>query len=320
MPLDPDVRAYLDAVEEALRSGAITPIQELPPPEARAAFEAPAAQLFGSTDPVGSVVDRVLPGPGGPIRIRIYEPAGAEAPLPVLAYFHGGGWVVGSLETHDGVARALASRTPCVVVAVDYRLAPEHRFPAAVEDAWAATAWVAEHASIGADAGRIAVGGDSAGGNLAAVVAVRARDHGLPLALQLLVYPVTDYSFQRPSYDEYADGYGLTAAAMRWYWEQYLGPGGHGLGLDPEASPLRATDLAGVAPARVLTVEFDPLRDEGEEYAAHLSAAGVVVTQTRHEGLIHGCYRMPGTIPRAQRLLDESAAALREAFGSAPDS
>jgi acetyl esterase len=313
--LDPDARAYLDIVEEAVRSGVVKPIQELPPEEARAAFEAPAAQLFGPTDPIGSVVDRVLPGPGGPIRVRIYEPTGAGSPLPVLVYFHGGGWVVGSLDTHDGVGRALAARTPCTVVAVDYRLAPEHPFPAAVEDAWAATAWVAEHAaSIGADPGRIAVGGDSAGGNLAAVVALRARDRGLALALQLLVYPVTDYDFERPSYSEYADGYGLTAAAMRWYWDRYLGPDGHGRGSDPEASPIRSAELAGVAPARVLTVEFDPLRGEGEEYAARLAAAGIPVTQTRHEGLIHGCYRMPGTIPGAQALLDESAAALRAAF------
>lgn len=317
MPLDPAARTYLDAVAEALRTGAVKPVHELPPGEGRAAFEAPAAQLFGPTDPIGSVVDRVVPGPGGPIRVRIYEPAGAEPPLPVLVYFHGGGWVVGSLDTHDGVGRALASRTPCVVVAVDYRLAPEHRYPAAVEDAWAATAWVAEHAaSIGADAGRIAVGGDSAGGNLAAVVAVRARDRGLALALQLLVYPVTDHDFERPSYGEYADGYGLTATAMHWFWECYLGPDGDSRGSDPEASPLRTAELAGVAPARVLTVEFDPLRDEGEEYAARLAAAGVPVTQTRHEGLFHGCFRLPGTIPRSQALLDESAAALRAAFDS----
>jgi acetyl esterase len=313
--LDPAARAYLEAVEQAIRSGAVKPYQELEPVEARALMESTAAQIFGPTDPVGSVVDRAVPGPAGPVRVRIYDPGVAERPLPVLVYFHGGGWVIGSLDTHDGVGRALAARTPCVVVSVDYRLAPEHRFPAAVEDAWAATAWVAEHApSIGADPARMAVGGDSAGGNLAAVVAVRARDRALPLALQLLVYPVTDRDFDRPSYGEYADGYGLTLAAMRWFWDHYLGPDGHGRGSDPEASPFRTEELAGVAPACVLTVECDPLRDEGEEYAARLAAAGVPVTKTRHEGLFHGCYRMPGTIPRAQAMLDESAAALRGAF------
>jgi acetyl esterase len=313
-------RAYLDASEEAVRSGAVKPIQDLSPEEARAGAEVTAEELFGPTDPVGAVVDRAIPGPGGPIRVRVYEPpeTSSPSPAPVLVYLHGGGWVIGSLDTHDGVGRALAARTPCIVVAVDYRLAPEHPFPAALEDAWAATAWVAEHAaSLGGDPGRIAVGGDSAGGNLAAAVAVRARDRGLPLALQLLVYPVTDYGFDRPSYLAYADGYGLTREAMRWFWTHYLGPDGRDRGSDPEASPLRAGELAGVAPACVLTVEFDPLRDEGEEYADRLAAAGVPVSRTRHDGLIHGCFRMPGTIPEAHALLDGSAAALRAAFAQA---
>jgi acetyl esterase len=234
----------------------------------------------------------------------------------VLVYLHGGGWVVGSLETHDGVCRALASRTPCVVAAVDYRLAPEHRFPAAVEDAWAATAWVAEHAaSIGGDPDRIAVGGDSAGGTLATACAIRARDHGLRLALQLLVYPVTDHRFDTASYEECAEGYGLTRDAMRWYWAQYLGPDD---GSSPEASPLRAADLAGLAPAHVVTAEYDPLRDEAEAYAARLEEAGVPVRLDRCEGLIHGFLRMPGTIRRADAVLDDAAAALREAFAAVP--
>jgi acetyl esterase len=275
-------------------------------------MDAAAPDLFGPLDDVGSVVEQTLPGPGGPLRVRIYEAAGTR-PFPVVVYLHGGGWVVGSFETHDGVCRALAARTPCIVVAVDYRLAPEHRFPAALEDAWAATAWVAEHAaSLGGDPERIAVGGDSAGGTLATACAMRARDRGLRLALQLLVYPAADHRFDTPSYEECAEGYGLTRDALRWYWAQYLGSDD---GSAPEASPLRASDLAGLAPACVFTAEYDPLRDEGEAYAARLEAAGVPVRLSRCEGLIHGFFRMPGTIPRANAVLDEAAEALGTAFG-----
>lgn len=306
MPLDPEVRDYLDR----LAAAAVPPVTELAPAEARRNTEAAAAGLFGPVEPVAAVVDRTLPGP---IRVRIYEPPGDERDRGVLVFFHGGGFVTGSLDSHDGVCRALAAATPCVVVAVDYRLAPEHRFPAAVEDAWAATAWVAEHAaSLGADPARIAVGGDSAGGTLAAVVALRARDRGLPLALQLLVYPVCDLACDTVSYRELADGYGLTAAAMAWYRDHYLGPAGDRA--DPEASPLRASELAGTAPALVLTAEYDPLRDEGEAYAARLRDAGVPVTLVRYDGVIHGFYRMPAAIGRARDALAASAAALHSAF------
>lgn len=309
MPLDPQAKAFL----EGLVAAGAAPVQELSVEEARRLNEERAAGLFGPTDALGAIADRAVPGPGRPVRVRIYEPQGGTRPQPALVYFHGGGWVVGSLDSHDGVCRALAARTPCVVVAVDYRLAPEHRFPAPVEDAWAATAWVAEQAaSLGADLARIAVGGDSAGGNLAAVVALRARDRGLPLALQLLVYPVTDHDLDRASYLENASGFGLTRDAMRWYWDHYLGSDGDGT--HPEASPLRAADLRGVAPALVVTAEFDPLRDEGEEYARRLEEAGVPVTLSRYEGLIHGFYRMPAVVERAHDALDESAAALRAAL------
>ncbi len=306
MPLDPEVREYLDR----LAAAGVPPVTELTPAEARRNTEAAAPGLFGTVEPIGAVVERTLPGP---IRVRVYEPPGDERDRGVLVYFHGGGFVTGSLDSHDGVCRALAAATPCVVVAVDYRLAPEHRFPAAVEDAWAATAWVAEHAaSLGADPARVAVGGDSAGGTLAAVVALRARDRGLPLALQLLVYPVCDLACDTASYRELADGYGLTAAAMAWYRDRYLGPAGDPA--DPEASPLRAPDLADVAPALVLTAEYDPLRDEGEAYAQRLRAAGVPVTLVRYDGLIHGFYRMPAAIGRAREALGASAAALRSAL------
>jgi acetyl esterase len=307
MSLDPDVRVHLDR----LAALGTPPITELTPVEARATMEATAAELWGPADIVGAVVDRAFPGP---IRVRTYEPEHAGA-LPALVYFHGGGWVIGSLDTHDPLCRAFASRTPCVVVSVDYRLAPEHPFPAAVEDAWAATAWVAQHAAtLGVDPARIAVGGDSAGGTLAAVVAIRARNHGLALAHQLLVYPVTDVDFDRPSYVENATGYGLTRDAMRWFWSHYLGDGGDGT--SPEASPLRTPDLAGVAPATVLTVELDPLRDEGDAYADRLRAAGVPVRHERFDGLIHGVIRMPAAVPRGRELLERSIESLQAAFAS----
>jgi acetyl esterase len=266
---------------------------------------------------VASVVNRTIPGPASDIPIRVYTPKGGAAPRPVLVFFHGGGWVIGDLETHDAPCRQLASAVPALVVAVDYRLAPEHRFPAALDDAWAATAWVSEHgASIGVDPSRIAVGGDSAGGTLTAGVTFRARERGLPLAFQLLVYPVTDHRFDTASYEACASGYGLTRAAMQWYWDLYLGPEGDGSA--PEASPLRADDLAGLPPALVQTCEFDPLRDEGEAYGARLAAAGVPATVSRYDGLIHGVFRMPGTVPAAWAMLEEAAAALRAAFASAP--
>jgi acetyl esterase len=311
VPLDADTRAYLDSI------AGFPPAYTLPVEEVRAGMEASAADLFGPADEVASTEDRAIPGPSGPIRVRIYRPAPAgEAPseaLPALVYFHGGGWVIGSLDTHDGVCRALCARTPCVVVSVDYRLAPEHRFPAAVEDAWAATVWVWERArELMVSPGAVAVGGDSAGGNLAAVVALRARDRAMALRFQLLVYPACDFAADTPSYAENADGYGLTRGTMEWFARHYLGPDGDGT--SPEASPLRAGDLSGVAPALVQTAEFDPLRDEGEAYARRLAEAGVPATVTRYDGTIHGFLRLPARLRVAEQGLDEGAAALRAAF------
>ena len=216
----------------------------------------------------------------------------------------------GSIESHDPVCRAIAARTPCVVVSVDYRLAPESCFPAAVEDAWAATTWVADQgASLGADPARLAVGGDSAGGNLAAVVALRARDRDLPLGLQILIYPVTDYDLDSRSYVEHGEGLNLTRAKMEWYWRQYLGgvDGAHA-----EASPLRAADLRGVAPALVQTAEYDPLCGEGEDYAAALERAGVPVTVTRYDSQIHGFVRLAALCAEpSAAAFEQIAAALR---------
>jgi acetyl esterase len=309
--LDPQVRELLDRMREL----GIPGIGELPPEEARAVQDEAAATVFGQVPEV-ETEDRTLPGPAGPIPVRVYRPGGDPAPL--LLYFHGGGWVLGSLNTHHGVCATLAQLSGCVVCSVDYRLAPEHRFPAAVDDAWATVTWAAEHAEeLGALPGALALGGDSAGGNLAATCALRARDADIPVALQLLVYPVTDADLDTSTYREFADGYWLTKHSMEWFWDHYLPDGDR---FSPDASPLRAADVAGAAPALVLTAEFDPLRDEGDAYARRLEDAGVPVTLTRYDGMIHGFFRMPGVIDRANDALAEAAAALRDAFVAAPQS
>ncbi len=283
--------AAWDVPLEALRAG---PELEIP-------------EIWGLPDEVAEVVDLMIPGPAAPLRVRVYRPRSTEL-LPVVIWFHGGGWVVGTLDSHDPVCRALANRTPCVVVSVDYRLAPEWPFPAALDDAWAATQWVADEAlKLGADASRVVVAGDSAGGNLAAAVALRARDSGPSLALQALVYPVTDFDFESESYARYESGLNLTRAKMQWYWEQYLAGAD---GLHPDASPLRAPDLAGVAPALVQVAELDPLLSEGEAYAARLAEAGVPVTLTRYDGMIHGFIRMPALVAEADFSLAEIASAV----------
>ena len=264
-------------------------------------------------DPVARVEDRRIPGPAGEIAVRLYAP---EDPRGLVVYFHGGGWVIGSLETHDLPLRTLANEAGCSVLSVDYRLAPEHRHPAAVEDGYAAVCWAAENAAeLGADPARLAVGGDSAGGNLAAVASLLARERGGPaLCFQLLVYPVTDHDFARPSYAENASGYFLERDDMRWFWDHYLPDAAARDGMT--ASPLRVRDLSGLPPAHVITAEFDPLRDEGEAYAARLREAGVPVTHTRYDGQIHGFFAMAALIPRGRDAIAEAGAKLRAAFAS----
>jgi acetyl esterase len=295
-PLDPGAQEYVAAANAA------PPIWEVMLEDARRGIDDETLEVFGPVDDV-ETADRTIDGPRGPIRVRVY---GAGSGGPAFVYLHGGGWVVGSIESHDPLCRRLARRAPCVVVSVDYRLAPEHPFPAPLEDAWATTEWTAAHlGELGADG--LAVGGDSAGGNLAAVVALRARDRGLPLALQVLVYPVIDADLDSPGYRELGEGLNLTRAKMAWYWERYLAGAD---GFAPEASPLRATDLSGVAPALVQTAEHDPLAYEGEAYAHALEAAGVPVGLTRYDGQIHGFLRLGALCPRAFDALDEIEAAL----------
>jgi acetyl esterase len=291
-------------------------LEEMDLVTARGFFEQ-SSSAIGAAEEVALpfVEDRMITGPESEIPIRVYRPR-TDGTLPVLVYFHGGGWVIGGLDTHDGTCRLLCRETDCVVVSVDYRLAPEHPYPAAAEDSYAATCWVVEHAAeIGVDATRVAVGGDSAGGNLAAVVALMARDRGAPdLAFQLLIYPVTDADFSRASYVDNAEGYFLTTASMRWFWGHYVPD--EVIRREAYCSPHQAKDLAGLPPALVLTAEFDPLRDEGEVFAARLKEAGVATTVTRYDGMIHGFYSMTGLTETAFEAITESAGALRGAFAA----
>jgi acetyl esterase len=307
VPLDPQARALLDQLE-ALDAPAMS---QRTPAEARAGY-AVMATLAGPAEEPVPTDDRFVPGSGGDIPVRIYRPD-SDKPLPVVVYFHGGGWVIGDIASHDTTCQRLAAGVPALVVSVDYRLAPEHRFPAAVEDCDAATAWVWAHASeFGGDPSRLAVAGDSAGGNLAAVVARHARDaDGPPIAFQLLVYPGTDMTRSLPSHTENGTGYLLDSDTMSWFLDNYLGNGDP---RHPDASPLLADDLSGLPPALVVTAEFDPLRDEGEAYADRLRQAGVPVTMSRYDGMIHGFYGLDSVFDAAKKATAETVAALRDAL------
>jgi len=305
VPLTAQAQEFLAQIAAA----GMPPLGSASVAETRQAFDGIAA-FGGPLAPVDHVEDRRIPGPAGQIPVRIYAPQ-ASGTLPVLVYYHGGGWVIGTFDTHEAVCRHLAKQAGAMVVAVDYRLAPEHKFPAAAEDCYAATCWVASNAAtLGIDAHRLAVGGDSAGGNLAAVVSLMARDRGGPsIAFQLLVYPVTDHSYDTPSYRENADGYLLTKEAMVWFWDHYLREPADGA--NAYASPLRAASLAGLPRAMVITAEYDPLRDEGEAYARRLRESGVDVVLKRYDGIIHGFFMLTGVFDEAIAAISDAATEIR---------
>ena len=308
MPLDPQAQALDDAMAKLN----LKPIEDSTPEEARESMRSRTAALGPFAD-VAAVTEHRVPVAGGEIALRLYSPGGA-GPHPALVFYHGGGWVIGDLDTHDGVCRSLTNAAGCMVASVDYRLAPESRYPVAAEDSYAALGWiVANAARLGIDPRRVAVGGDSAGGNLSAAVALMARDRkGPALVYQALIYPVTNHSLDTPSYHENATGYVLTREAMRWFWRHYLAR--EEQGKEPLASPLLAPSLAGLPPALVITAACDPLRDEGEAYAARLRDAGVPVTLTRYDGMFHGFLRMTRFLDKARAAVDEIGGSLRKAF------
>lgn len=311
MPVHPQCQAILDAVAAA--GGAFTATD---PVAARRGYTSTTAQYRHPSPPLDSVATLVFSGPAGNVPVRIYRPRASATPPPVVVYYHGGGWVVGDLESHDHLCRYLAAQSAAVVVAVDYRLAPEHKFPAAFEDAVAAARWVAASAAeIGVDAQRIALAGDSAGGNLAAACALALRDEGWPrIRLQALLYPAVDCTADNASLRDNATGYLLTSAAMDQFIDWYL-PSRIARS-DPHASPQLAADHSGLPPAWIAAAEFDPLRDEAIRYAETLKRAGVPVEFTLYEGMIHGFARMGAKIDAGITALDDVAAALRRAFAN----
>ncbi|HYZ39893.1 MAG TPA: alpha/beta hydrolase [Stellaceae bacterium] len=308
--LHPQIEQVLRVMAEA----GLRPIEEMTPAKAREQMEATARARKADPLPVARVEERMIPGPAGEMRLRLYSPEAAR-PVPGIVYYHGGGHVIGSLDTHDFVARNLCGGTGALVASVDYRMAPEHKFPAAVEDSFAALRWVHANAeSLGADPARIGVHGDSAGGNLAAVVALLARDAGGPkLRLQSLVYPVADYGLVGDSYEKYARGYGiLTRDAMVWFRDHYLRRPEDAN--DWRASPIRADSLAGVAPAIIITAECDVLHDDGERYAAALRRAGVPVEYQEFSGMIHAFFGMVPAVDDAMNAQRLVWAAFKRAF------
>ena len=319
MPLDPQVKAYLDE----LASQDTAPLGEMSIEEIRQGMREESATL-GPPEAVDRIEDRTVPGlstageASVDVPIRIYTPnvkrPRDEGPLGALVFYHGGGWVAGDISTHEDICCRLANAAGCVVVSVGYRLAPESKYPAAVNDAFAATRWVFENARlIGVDPERIAVGGDSAGGNLAAAVAQMLRDNNaFKPVLQVLIYPAVDFAFDRPSCIENGQGYLLTLDSLRWFWDCYLAREEDGR--QPYASPIRAASLAGLPPALVQTAQYDPLRDEGEDYARRLQQAGVAVKLTRYDGMIHGYFRCGVMFDQANVAVAEVVDALREAF------
>jgi acetyl esterase len=310
--LDPQARALIDLMIER----GVPPTHTLTPAAARLAYLERRALTQPGPPPVAEVRNLVCEGAGGPLALRLVRPLGAAqaAMLPLLVYFHGGGWTIGDLDTHDVPCRELSNASGCAVLSVDYRLAPEHRFPAAVDDCLAATRWARAHAgSLGADPARIAVGGDSAGANLAAVVAIAERDAGTPVQFQLLVYPATDMRALAPSHTTNGQGFLLTADSVAYFRRHYIPDAA--LWADWRASPLLAPDLSRLPPALVITAGYDPLRDEGLQYADALSAAGSRAQYVCFERQVHGFFAMSGVIGEAASAMALAGAALKRALG-----
>ena len=314
MALHPQVIKLIRSAEEA----GVRATSDMTPVEAREQMETMSKARDRNRTPVGQVDDRTIPGPGGPLPIRIYRSTSmTDDPMPALMFFHGGGHVIGSIDTHDLIARNLCRGAQCVVVSVGYRMGPEHRFPAAPEDCFAATCWVADNApALGIDAFRLGVSGDSAGGNLAAVVAIMAREaNGPDLCAQLLVYPVVDYAFDTPSYVSWAEGAGiLTADGMAWFRDHYLAIESDRF--DWRAAPIRAENLTGLPPAIVITAECDVLHDEGAAYAAALEAAGVRVVYRDYPGMMHGFFSFAPLIDDGAAAQEFTVTQLRKIFAA----
>ena len=310
MPVTTETQTILDF----LAAAGETPADELTPDDLRTAYT--TFSSMGTKSEMASVRDHTVTVAGADIPVRVYVPTDEPGPRPVTVYFHGGGWVIGDIDTHDATVRALAEASGTTVVSVGYRRAPEDPFPAAIDDCLAAVRWVVDRAAdLDVDPARLAVAGDSAGGNLAAIAAAELAAAGGPTArFQLLVYPVTDGTMDHPSVDQNGEGYFLTKDTMDWFWTQYVGAAGDRTG--PRVSPMHLPEdqLAALPPALVITAEFDPLRDEGEAYAARLAAAGVAARSHRYDGVIHGFFSMRDMIPEGKAAIDEAGEALRTAL------
>ena len=312
MALDAFVKGLLDQ----MASTPAPKLWEMPASQGREMFRMMVSAMEPPAVSIGKIENITMPGPGGPLKLRIYTPvADGGAALPAIVFFHGGGWVIGDLDTHDALCRVLANEAGARVIAVDYRLAPEHKFPGAVDDCFAAVKWIEQNASeLGVDANRIAVAGDSAGGNLSAVVCLMAKQKGGPqIVYQLLIYPVTQWKAPTGSMDSFAEGYFLEKKGMHWFFDQYAA------GADPNdwrLSPLAAQDLSGLPRAYVITAGFDPLRDEGKAYADKLNRAGVAAVYIDYPGMVHGFFNMSAVIPTAKSAIADAAKALRTAFGN----
>ncbi len=307
-----DIHPELESLLESLAAAEYPDQTLVPPSEARQITDDRATRFYGPYDEVDSVKDFEIPGPTGAMSARLYKPRG-KGPFPILVYYHGGGWVLGSLDSHDRGVRGLTAAAGCISISVEYRLAPESPFPAAVSDSLAALQWIVTHADkLDGDPTRVAVGGDSAGGNLAAVTAIAAREKGPNLAFQLLIYPVVDSDLSRESYTTYANAPMLPGHRMAYFWNQYVPDVDQRT--DWRCAPLHASDHSGLPPALVIAAGIDPLVDEGKAYVQKLSAAGVPVEYRLFSRMTHAFFQAPGLLSDARAASDAAGVALKTAF------